>query len=94
MHAVTQLVNASRLLVNASARLMLVGALLTGCAGDEKPALPPPPDPSLCIWFSPWNMSPPAAAVETIENIRTHAANNQAHHERCLLDPARPRGPR
>lgn len=81
-------------------RLLAIGALvaLAACAKDPAP-LPPPAPPDLCTFYTPWLMSPAAAANETIENLRAHAANNAAHYEKCVtnhpkLDPNRSGGPR
>jgi hypothetical protein len=70
-----------------------------GCASD-KPELPPlPPEASLCTFYTPWQMSPEPARLETVDKLRTHAGNNAAHYEKCVtnhpaLDPKRSGGPR
>jgi hypothetical protein len=67
---------------------------LSACGSNAK--LPPlPPRADLCILYTPWAMSAPAAAVETIPNLRAHAANQEHHHQKCLLgDRAGSLGPR
>lgn len=77
---------------------LLFPALLAACAA--KPELPPlPPTADLCTFYTPWYLSAPAAAVEAEANLRTHAANNLGHYEKCVanhpaLDPKRSGGPR
>lgn len=80
---------------------ILCAALLAACAKPEPPIPPPPPPPNFCTFYTPWLMSPAAAAYESVENLRTHAGNNAAHHLKCVveaheakLDPARKGGPR
>lgn len=78
--------------------LLLWAIILSGCE-TTKLAPPPPAPPDLCTFYTPWQMSPPAAAVETVPNLRAHAGNNAAHYDKCIaanpkLDPARPGGPR
>jgi len=80
--------------------IFIVAALALAACVERKPELPPlPPAADLCTFYSPWQMSAPAAAVETIGNLRTHAANNTAHYDKCVanhpaLDPKRAGGPR
>lgn len=87
-------------LLRGSIPAAAVTVLLALSACGEKHELPPiQPEASLCTFFTPWLMSPAAAANETVENLRTHAANNAAHYEKCVtnhpkLDPERKGGPR
>lgn len=74
-------------------------ALALAACETTKLAPPPPAPPDLCTFYTPWLMSKPAAANETVENLRAHAGNQAAHYDKCVtnnpkLDPARPRGPR
>lgn len=77
---------------------VLCTTALAACAKEPPPILPPQ-EPSLCAFYTPWIMSPAAAANESVENLRAHAGNQAAHYEKCVtnhpkLDPARPGGPR
>lgn len=60
-------------------------AFLAGCATKPDPLPLPPPRADLCTHYTSWLMSPPAAAVETIGNLRAHASNQAAHYEKCLI---------
>lgn len=75
--------------LSAIAGLLAIAA----CAKTELPPLPPRAD--LCIFYQPFRYSPAAAAVEALDALRAHAANEAAHHERCLLgDRGKSLGPR
>lgn len=75
---------------------LALAALLLPAACAAKPELPPaPPRADLCIFYQPFRYSPAAAAVEALAALRAHAANEAAHHERCLLgDRGKSLGPR
>lgn len=76
------------------AAIVLATLALAGCA-TEKPALPPPaPRADMCILYQSYRYSPPAAAVEDIDALAKHNANEAGYLTECLLDPKRTQGPR
>lgn len=71
---------------------------LAACAKEPLPVLPPQ-EPSLCVFYTPWLMSPEPARLEAPDKLRIHAGNNAGHYDKCVtnspkLDPERKGGPR
>lgn len=76
-----------------SAKCCALSLALGACAKEPPPVLPPQ-EPSLCALYSSFRYSPAAAAVEALDALDKHNANERAFHEKCLIDPDRTGGPR
>ena len=78
---------------------LIVSGFLSAC-GTTKQELPPPaPRADLCIEYNSYKYSKAAAAVEALDALDKHNANESAFYDRCItnhpaLDPERQGGPR
>lgn len=83
-------------LINAHFRLAFIGISilpLMACASKDLPPLPPAAD--MCALYRSYTYAPAAAAVESIDSLRSHVANEAAFQMKCLApNPTTPGGPR
>ena len=68
-------------------------ALLAGCADSKLPPLPTP-GPDLCLIYQTYRYSTAAAAVEALDALRKHIANEAAFTQHCIGDRSKSLGPR
>lgn len=72
---------------------------LAACGPQTKLPPLPTPGPDMCLLYRSFGYAAAAAAVEVIDTLKKHNANESDFYDRCVtnspkLDPARPKGPR
>lgn len=79
---------------SAALAFICTAIVITSCS--SAPKLPPPrPAADMCDGdYKSYHYTTAAAAVESIENLRSHNFNEARFAERCLLDPNRKGSPR
>lgn len=66
---------------------LLIGGALSACGPATKLPPLPTPGPDYCSFYQSFRYSPAAAAVEAIDALRKHNANEIGFAEKCLLGP-------
>lgn len=67
---------------------------VAGCGPSTKLPPLPTPGPDFCILYRAFNYAPAAAAVENVETLKKHIANETDFMRDCIGDRSKSGGPR